>query len=328
VGGASPYTFINVAAGPHTVTINDNVGCSVTVNVTVTAGAGITANLTSSATACAGVPNGTITADATSGTAPFTYSLDGGAPQAGANPYTFTNVPAGLHTITIIDNVGCSYTNTVNVAVGSGVSGNAISTATSCPTAANGTVTADATAGTAPFTWQLDAGPIVPGATPYTFINVAAGPHTVTIRDNFGCSNTINVTVTAGPPLAANVTSAATTCSGASDGTITVTPTNGIAPYTYSLDGGAPVGGPPPYTFINVPAGPHTIIVTDAASCVTNSIAVVVNAGPILTTTVNVTDALCNGGATGTITVTQPTNRRTTLSIFIGWSNLAGKQCI
>ncbi len=306
VAGASPYTFINVAAGPHTVTINDNVGCSVVVNVNVAAGAGINANLTSTATACAGVPNGTITADATSGTPPFTYQLDGGAPQSGANPYTFINVASGLHSITVTDNVGCSFTNTVTVAVGSGVSGNGSSTPTSCPTALNGTITADATAGTPPFTWSLDGGAAVPGATPHTFNNVAAGPHTVTITDNFGCNVTINVTVTPGPILDANVTSAATTCSGASDGTVTVTPINGIAPYTFSLDGGAPVAGPGPYTFTNVPAGPHTVIITDAANCVSNSIAVVVAAGPILTTTVTVTDALCNGGATGVITVTQP----------------------
>jgi hypothetical protein len=306
VPGASPHTFTNVAAGLHTVTITDNIGCNVLLIETVAAGAGITANLSSTATACTGVSNGTITVDATTGTPPYTYQLDGGPAQAGANPYTFINVASGVHTITVTDNNGCSYTNTVTVATGPGVSGNASSTATSCPTATNGTIIADATAGTAPFTWQLDGGAAVPGATPHTFLNVAAGPHTVTITDNFGCSTTINVNVTPGPPLNATLASAATSCSGASNGTITVTPTNGIAPYTYSLDGGAPVGGPPPHTFINVAAGNHTVIITDAAGCVSSAMAVTVNAGPILTTTVTVTDALCNGGATGIITVTQP----------------------
>ena len=306
VPGISPYTFINVAAGLHAVTITDNLGCNVVVNVTVNAGAGINANLSSTATACTGVSNGTIIVDATSGTAPYTYQLDGGPAQSGANPYTFTNVAAGLHTITVTDNVGCSFTNTVTVAVGPGAGGNASSTPTSCPTANNGTVTADATAGTAPFTYSLDGGAPQSGANPYTFTNVTAGSHTVTITDNFGCSITINVTVNPGPPLNATVASAATSCSGASNGTITVTPTNGIAPYTFALDGGAPVAGAAPYTFINVAAGNHTVIITDAVGCISNAIPVVVNAGPILTTTVTVTDALCNGGATGVITIAQP----------------------
>ena len=307
VPGASPYTFTNVAVGFHTVTITDNIGCNVLLSVTVTAGAGVNANLSSTATACTGVSNGTIIVDATAGTAPFTYSLDGGAPQNGANPYTFINVASGLHTITVNDNVGCSYTNTVTVVAGPGVTGNATSTPTSCPTAINGTVTADATAGTAPFTYSLDGGAPQSGANPYTFTNVAAGPHTITITDNFGCNIPINVIVTPGPPLSATVASAATSCSGASNGTITVTPTSGNAPYTFVLDGGAPVPGAAPYTFTNVPAGNHTVVVNDAAGCISNTIPVVVNAGPTLTTTVTIADALCNGGATGVITVTQPT---------------------
>lgn len=306
VAGASPFTFTNVAVGVHTITITDINGCNVLLTETVTAGAGVNANLASTATACAGVNNGTITVDATTGTAPFTYSLDGGPPQSGANPYTFTNVAAGLHTILVTDNVGCTYTNTVTVSIGPGVSGNASSTPTSCPTANNGTVTADATAGTAPFTYSLDGGAPQSGTNPYTFTNVPAGPHTVTITDNFGCSNTLNVIVVAGPALTANVTSAATTCSGATNGTITITPTSGTAPYTWSLDGAPSVPGASPFTFTNVPAGNHTVVVADAVGCVTNSIPVIVNAGPILTTTVTVTNALCNGGATGVITVTQP----------------------
>jgi gliding motility-associated-like protein len=306
VPGASPFTFTNVAVGLHTITITDINGCNVLLTETVMAGAGVNANLSSSATACAGVNNGTITVDATTGTAPFTYSLDGGPPQSGANPYTFTNVAAGLHTILVTDNVGCTYTNTVTVSVGTGVSGNGSSTPTSCPTANNGTVTADATSGTAPFTYSLDGGAPQSGANPYTFTNVPAGPHTVTITDNFGCNIIINVIVVAGPALTANVTSSATSCSGATNGTITVTPTSGTAPYTWSLDGAPAVPGASPFTFTNVPAGNHTVVVTDAVSCVTNSIPVTVNAGPTLTTTVTVTDALCNGGATGRITVNQP----------------------
>jgi gliding motility-associated-like protein len=86
-----------------------------------------------------------------------------------------------------------------------------------------------------------------------------------------------------------------------------VTPNSGTAPYTYSLDGGPGQSGGSPYTFINVSAGPHTIVVTDAANCVSNSISENVAAGPGLTTTATATDVLCNGGATGTITVAQPT---------------------
>ncbi len=303
VPGASPYTFTNVAAGLHTITITDNVGCNVIVTVTVSAGAPLNANLSSTATACTGVSNGTITADATTGTAPYTYQLDAGAPQSGANPYTFINVASGIHTITVTDNVGCSYTNTVTVAVGPGVSGNATSTATSCPTALNGTITADATAGTAPFTYSLDGGAPQSGANPYTFNNVAAGPHTVTITDNFGCSNTINVTVTAGPPLAATTSTTSAECASATNGTITISTATGSSPYTFTLDGGAPVAGTIPYTFNNVSPGNHTVVVTDAAGCNSAPISVTVAIGAGVIATATTTGTICPTYANGTITV-------------------------
>src|SRR5690606_7260848 len=97
-----------------------------------------------------------------------------------------------------------------------------------------------------------------------------------------------------------------TSCSGASNGTVTVTANNGTAPFSYSLDGGAPVNGPSPYTFLNVPAGAHTVVVTDVNGCVSDPLDVTVAAGPPLATTATKTDVLCNNIPTGTITVNQP----------------------
>ncbi|MEO7924124.1 MAG: gliding motility-associated C-terminal domain-containing protein [Chitinophagaceae bacterium] len=306
--GTSPYTFTNVAPGSHNITITDVNGCSVVVPVTVTAGATPTATASSTPTACTGVNNGTITITSSSIAGPYTFSLDGGAPQAGTIPFTFINVAAGTHNIVVTGAGGCA-TNpfTETVLAGSGVTGSATTTATSCPAATNGSITVDATAGTAPFTYQLDAGAPQSGSNPFTFNNVSAGPHTVVIRDNLGCSFTLNPTVNPGLNLTASAAPGATSCSGASDGTITVTPLGGIAPFIWSIDGGPFVPGPSPHTFTNLAAGPHTIIVTDAAGCSTLPFTPTVAAGPSLTTTVNTTAALCNGGATGTIIITQPT---------------------
>ena len=305
--GASPYTFTGVTSGTHTVIVTDNAGCTRTTSITVGAGTGINGSAAATATSCPAVANGTIVANATTGVAPFTYQLDAGAPQSGANPYTFTGVSAGAHTVIIRDNLGCTRTLNVTVTAGASLVANAIPAATSCNGAVNGSIAVTPTNGTAPYTFVLDAGGPVAAAASYTFTNVAAGPHTVVVTDAMGCiTNTINVTVAAGAQLAATTNAAATSCNGAANGSITVTPTNGTAPYTFSIDAGAPVTGAIPYTFTNVAAGPHTIVMTDAAGCVTNTINVTVTAGPALTTTASETDVLCNGGATGSITVAQP----------------------
>ena len=301
VPGASPYTFTNVSAGLHTITIIDNTGCNIVLTETVATGAGNNGSTISTPTSCPAVSNGTIIATALTGTAPFTWSLDGSPPVPGASPYTFTNVAAGLHTVTITDNIGCNVLLTETVAAGSGNTGSATSTATSCPAVSNGTITATALTGTAPFTWQLDGGAIVPGASPYTFTNVAAGPHTVTITDNVGCNVVVNVTVTAGAGITANLSSTATACTGVSNGTITANATTGTAPYTYQLDAGAPQSGANPYTFTNVSAGLHTITVTDNNGCsYTNTVTVAV--GPGVSGNATSTATSCPTATNGTVT--------------------------
>jgi gliding motility-associated-like protein len=198
-------------------------------------------------------------------------------------------------------------TDTVNVTLSASQLANVSATGTSCAQSANGTITVSPTNGAAPYTFKLDAGTPQSGPAPFTFINVTAGAHTVVVTDANGCTSApLPVTVPAGPDLVANATAQATTCSGASNGTITVTVPTGNPPFSFVLDGGPPQTGNVPFVFTNVSAGPHTVTVSDAGGCTATPVNVTVDAGPALTTTVNKTDVICNAGATGTITVVQP----------------------
>lgn len=307
VSGGSPYTFTGLSAGNHTIVITDASGCiSNTITVNVATGSGVNVSTTSTATSCPGASNGTITVNASGGVPAYTYQLGANPPQASN---VFTGLASGTYTITVRDNVGCIRTVSRTVTAGSAIVASMNTTGTTCSGAANGSVTVTPTNGTGPYTFVLDGTVTQTGATNTTFTNLSAGPHTIVITDNpSGClSNTININIPAGPALAASVTSSATTCSGASNGTITVTPTNGTGPYEFSLDGGPLVSGAVPYIFTNVPAGSHTIQVTDIPTgCISTIYTTLVSAGPVLLTTASKTDVLCNGGATGTITVAQP----------------------
>lgn len=323
-GGVPPYTyqlganppqasnvFTGLASGTYTITIRDNVGCTRVVTRTVTNGSSITASNSATGTTCAGASNGSVTITPTNGTGPYTFTLDGTIIQTGATSTTFTGLTAGVHTVVIRDNPSGCLSNTLNITIPAGpaLAAAASPSSTTCSGASNGTVTITPTNGTGPYTFVLDGTVTQTGATSTTFNNLATGSHTVVVTDNStGCvSNTINFTINAGPVLAATVSPAATTCSGASNGTITVTPTNGTGPYSFSLDGGAFIPGAAPYTFTNLSAGSHTVQVTDIPTgCVSTLYTGIVAAGPVLTTTASKTDVLCNGGASGTITVLQP----------------------
>lgn len=305
--GGSPYTFTNLAAGNHTINITDFSGCvSNTITVNIATGTGVTASSTFTQATCAGVNNGTITVNASGGTAPYQYSINGGTTWQASN--VFTGLAPATYTIQIRDNVGCLRTITRTVTAGSSLTTNFSQSGTSCAGASNGTATVTPINGTAPYTFVLDGITTVVGATA-TFNTLSAGSHTITVTDANGCvrNPAITFTTAAGPTLIANAAPSSTSCSGASDGSITVTPVTGTGPYSFSVDGGAFVPGTSPYTFTNLAAGNHTVQVTDIPTgCVTNIINAFVTAGPALTTTANKTDVLCNGGATGTITVTQP----------------------
>lgn len=323
-GGSTPYqfsidggvtwqtsnTFTGLAPGNYTIQVKDASGvCTLTLNATVVLSGALPATTTNVSTACTGVNNGSITVTSVGGSGPYTFSLNGATAVPGTIPFTFSNLAAGGYTILVKDlSNGCT-TNLLNVVVstGSGIAANATASATSCPTVNNGTATVTTTAGIAPFTFSIDGGAAQAGTSPYTFNNLSAGNHTVNIVDALGCTRTLTVNVPAGPALSAAVASVATGCQGAANGSVTVTPSSGTAPYTYSLDNGAFVSGASPYTFNNLSAGNHTIVVKDAAGCATNVINVSVAVGPPLTTTATSSNALCFGGTTGSITVAQPT---------------------
>ena len=306
--GVSPYTLTGVPMGPHTITISDATGtCFSSINISVQRNNGLLAATATTQASCSNVYNGTIKVTALNGTGPFTFQLDGFLPAAGSNPYTFTNVNGGSHNIVIYDATGCqSGIIAVDVPVGAGVNGSTSSVAATCPTVSNGKITVTAIAGTPPYTYQLDSGTPQSGGNPYTFTNVSPGPHSVLITDFMGCTRLFTLTVNAGPVLTASSATTATVCFGASNGTVSITPVNGAGPFSYSLDGVAPVAGTAPYTFTNVGAGLHNYQVFDAVGCASIIYPVMVDPGPALVTTANHTDVLCNGDATGSIRVNPP----------------------
>lgn len=309
VSGGSPYTFTGLAAGTHIITFTDANGCaSNSISVTVTNGAGMTGQTSTAVpTSCAGATNGSITVTGvTGGTAPYQYQLDAG-PLQSSN--TFSGLASGTYTITIRDAVGCTRTFTRTVTAGSSVTATRTLTATSCPTAADGSVTITPTSGTGPYEFSLDGGPFVAGPAPFTFSGLTAGAHNFVVRDlPTGClSLTINFTILSGPGINASAAPAATSCNGAANGSVTVTATTGTGPYSFVLDGGAPVSGPSPYTFNGLSSGNHTVVVSDAGGCASGTINFNVAVGPTLAANAVPAATSCSGATNGSITVT-PTN--------------------
>jgi hypothetical protein len=102
----------------------------------------------------------------------------------------------------------------------------------------------------------------------YTVSVATVGTYTFTITDSNAAvcdvtTNAVDVTTPATPAFTTTFTNA--TCNGDSNGTITVTPTSGVAPFTFDLSGtGSNTTGDANGFYTGLPAGSYTVVITDA----------------------------------------------------------------
>ncbi|MEQ1678140.1 MAG: gliding motility-associated C-terminal domain-containing protein, partial [Chitinophagaceae bacterium] len=96
------------------------------------------------------------------------------------------------------------------------------------------------------------------------------------------------------------------TCATAINGSITVNAIGGTGPYIYQLNGGLPQLGGNTYTFTNVAAGPHAVLITDFNGCF-KPLAPAVGAGPDIVATHTAFATSCFGAANGAVTI-NPSN--------------------
>ena len=125
-GGTSPYTFLwdaaagsqttatanGLGAGTYTVTITDVNGCTTTSSATISEPTLLVATTNSLNSSCNVVCDGSVGSSASGGTAPYTYSWDGGL--GGGQNFNGV-VCAGTYNATVIDANGCTATSSVDV---------------------------------------------------------------------------------------------------------------------------------------------------------------------------------------------------------------------
>jgi len=253
---------------------------------------GVTATTNATGTSCNGASDGSITINPTSGTAPYTFEIDGGAPQNGTPPYTFSNLAPGPHTIVVTDANNCSYTTTLNVAAGPTVTAMASKVDASCNGTATGSITVSTPSpGQAPFEYSLDG---TNWQSSNIFNNIPAGTYTVYFRSAEGCPGQTNITINEPPVLNASGTTSNGTCDGVNDGSITVMATGGNSGgYQYSIDGSTFQSSP----VFNVNPGNYMVTVKDNLGC-TTSFPVTVGLTSNLAFTPQTDALICEGTST------------------------------
>jgi hypothetical protein len=288
-----------VTAGTYSVTVRDANNCEKALTgIVVSQPAALTLQTPSVTHVLCNGGNGTITIEASGGTAPYQYILDSGAPQ---DSKTFT-VVAGTYSVTVRDKNNCEKTlNNIVVSQPAALTLQTPSVTHVLCNGGNGTITIEASGGTAPYQYILDSGAPQSSKT----FTVVAGTYSVTVKDKNNCEKTLSDIVVSQPAAALSTAITATdlSChSGVWDGKIEVVASGGTSPYTYSNDGGTYYQNNG--TFADLPIGAYGIVVKDANGCVTAMETVHVSQPPALAIPAPaVSSVSCNGGDNGIITV-------------------------
>lgn len=316
-------TATGLTAGSYSVVVSDALGCDTTLNVTIAAPAQLgMVSMTPVAEGCLGDANGTLTAVAAGGTAPYIYTWSNGS----VGPVLIAT--SGTYSVSVADVNGCGPAVGSGTISPTGLPNGAFAGDDMTICADNGSIylnetVVNATSGAwsgGDGTWN--------GTYPdidYTFGpgDIAAGQVTLTLVTvgNTVCppaSDELVITI----PQSFNgiyATHTDASCHGTATGSATVVTTTTGLTYQWSP------GGQSAQTATGLSAGPYTVRVIDPFGCDTLLNVNIAQPAALAVAQLNSTNETCGGAANGTLVATVSGG---TAPYTYSWSNGASAASI
>lgn len=324
-GGTPPYSYLwsspngftattqdisGLAIGAYNLTLTDVSGCSRDFNpvVTITENAPITGTFVPTDLNC-GLPNpsndGAIDATILGGSGTYTY-LWSGPNSFTASTQDISGLEAGSYVLEVTDAIGCTETmapQTVNMPAE--LTATTTQVDITCFGAGDGAIDLTVAGGTAPYTYAWS-GPNGFNATTQDISGLNGGAYSVTVTYTGGCAVPFpNIaTIAESPEIQVSSVKTDISCGGLSDGTIDITVSGGMGPYTYAWT------GPSGFTSTSqdlsgLGEGAYSVTITDAYSCALSfpDQETIIEPSSVLATYDSHQDALCNGDASGSINI-------------------------
>ncbi len=287
--GQSSSSATNLCSGVYTVNVKDSIGCKTAILIPINNTNGPTgATLSKTDVSCYGRCDGAVTAvTPIGGVPPYAYSWI----HNGQTTPTISGLCAGTYYLKISDNAGCSFIDSVVIDSPSPLVANQTLQTPSC-TICDGGIQITPLGGVPPYTvlWNN-------GSTNTTLTNLCAGIYSVLISDA-NCTQNIVIPLNTknGPTLSTSYTDIA--CNDSCNGTASVTAIGNPIPYSYKWSTGDTTS-----TISNLCAGNYIVQVKGAGGCATSSSVNIKQNAPVVINTGSTINPLCNGDATGSITI-------------------------
>lgn len=301
---ATTPNLTNLPPGDYSVTVSGGGSCSQTADFTVPDEPNTpNINYNTIPSTCE-LSNGTINLSVSGGVAPYTYQWSNNA-----TSQNLTNVPAGSYDVTVTGANGCTTTETITLDNENPpifIDGNVLSNTTCI--GGNGSITLSISpSGNYTYLWNTN-------ATTPNLTNLPPGDYSVTVSGGGACTETADFNVPDEPNTPnINYNTNPSTCE-LSNGSITVSASGGVAPYTYQWSNNATT-----QNLTNVPAGSYDVTVTGANGCTSVENIFLDNENPPISIDANiVSNTTCIGGNGSIQVFVSPSGNYTYL-----WSNNA-----
>lgn len=283
-------TAIFLQPTTYTVTVTDANNCTITRSISLNTNSTINLTLNNlQQVRCNGQNNGAIDINVSGGFSPYTYSWSNGA-----TTQDLSGLSPGNYTVTVRDNSLCSVTASYSITqppvLTASISGIVDAF---CNGSSDGSLTTTVLGGVQPYSYLWSN-----SATTQNLINVVAGNYSVTATDANGCTTTASGTINEPAPLNVSLSVTNPTCSGASNGSISVTSSGGQPAYTYLWSTGDNTA-----TINNIAEGNYNVLVLDVNGCFRNLNTTLVAPSPIAIQN-SVNNIVCNGDNNGSISLT------------------------
>ena len=274
-GGTPPYNFVwsnqsifeniyGLQPGSYTLTVTDASGCATTLTQALTQPTQLVPTISGTNVTCGNVANGAINFSLSGGTPPYSYVWNNGS---GAQ--NLTGIPGGPYLVIAKDAHGCTVEDTISI-IGSAnlMTANVAVVSPTCKGTNTGSLIAVVTGGTEPYSyvWNTD-----PPRTTSAINDLKAGIYTLSVTDGLGCSLFISDTLQEADSLIVTASVNGAKCFNTSNGGVIATPSGGISPFTYLLNGVQQTTD----TFSNLAPGNYSVLVIDADGCEASSTFVV-----------------------------------------------------
>ena len=291
--GATTQIITGLTAGTYVCTITDANGClKVAVSLLEEPPTNIVLTTDSVSASCNNGTNGSASVIAAGGFPSYTYLWSDGQTTA-----TAINLAAGTYTINVTDANNCTVSQNVIVDQPDQIIPNITSTPVSCYGGSNGTATANPTGGTGPYTYEWNNAPLF--TTTSTVTGLSATTYTVTVTDALNCPEQTETVLIAQPDtISALATISNVSCTNFSDGEIVLSVTGGNGGYTFLWSNGQTT-----QNANNLGVGTYSVVITDATSCNATFSYQVTEPLYELIGIPSVSDVLCYGESTGSITI-------------------------